>query len=215
MPADGIGLHRHLFHLGQAGRGRDLIDRALQLPTHRIPRGQGKQLRLIRLDELLQDATRGGEFHIEQRRGLLAGGQQDELPIGPVRVQVDRIIQLIPDFRRIAGNVDVEIGKGGGLARQQRPVFLGHDGVRAGVACQHAVERGMGRAIGGQQRQVQEQRPPRAPVEMGEQVLPESVLVPRGDQRYPAKGIGVEPAFRMRHRVPVIGGAAHHWQQPG
>jgi hypothetical protein len=92
------------------------VDRILQLPRHRIPRGQGKQLRLVGFDELGQDAARGGELDVQKRRILLRGGEKDELPVGAVGVEVEVIVQLIPDLGRIAGEVDVEIGEGGRLA---------------------------------------------------------------------------------------------------
>ena len=118
MAADGVGLDRDLFHLKKARGGGDLIDRALQLPTDRIAGREGKKLCLIGLDELLEDAARGGEFHIQKRRGLLAGGQQDELPVRPAGVEIAGVVEFIADLGGIARQVDVEIGESGGLARQ-------------------------------------------------------------------------------------------------
>ena len=51
----------------------------------------------------------GGELDVQQRRILLRRGQQDELPVRPVGVEVEVVVKLIPDLGRIAGQVDVEI----------------------------------------------------------------------------------------------------------
>ena len=67
-------------------------------------------------------------MRLQQRRGFLRRGQQDELPVAAVRVQVQVIAQLVADLRRIARDVDVEILKSGGFARQmrQRPAITIH-----------------------------------------------------------------------------------------
>jgi hypothetical protein len=93
-------------------------------PTDRIPRGQGEELRLVGLDELGKNAARGGKLDIEQRRLLLRRGQQDELPVRPVGVEVKVIPELIPDLGRVSRQVDMKILERGFLARKmlERPV---------------------------------------------------------------------------------------------
>ena len=132
MAADRIGLDRDPADVEQLCRGRHLIDRILQLARHRIPRCQRKQLRIIRLVELLEDPARGRELHVQQRRRLLRRGQQDELPVAAVRVQIQVIAQLIANLGAVARDIDVEIGLRGFLARQmlQRAVVALHQSGR-------------------------------------------------------------------------------------
>ena len=104
-----IGLDRHLSVVEQSGRGRHLVDRVKQFPRHRIARGQGEQLRLVRFDELGKDAPIGRKRHIQQGCGPLVGGQQNELTVAAIGIEIKIVVQLIADFRRIPRNINMKI----------------------------------------------------------------------------------------------------------
>ena len=55
----GIRLHFDPANIEQPLRRGHIINAVDQFPGHRIPRGQGKKLRFVLGDELLQDAARG------------------------------------------------------------------------------------------------------------------------------------------------------------
>mmetsp|Transcript_27433 Transcript_27433/g.50534 ORF Transcript_27433/g.50534 Transcript_27433/m.50534 type:complete len:205 (-) Transcript_27433:786-1400(-) len=113
-----VRLNRDLTNVHQLAGLAHRKHRVHQLACDGIPRGQGKQLRLVFLNEMPQDIAAGGELDVQKRRGFLIRGQQDKLPVATPVVEVEMIVQLIADLRRIARDIDMKIGEIGGLARQ-------------------------------------------------------------------------------------------------
>ena len=52
-------------------------------------------------------------MRLQQRRCLLRRGQQDELPVAAVFIEVEPVVQLVRDLGRIARDVDVKVGQFG------------------------------------------------------------------------------------------------------
>ena len=64
--------------------------------------GQCKQRRLVFRDEPFENAQRCRKLSLQQRAAPLFCGQQDELPVDPVVVEVKRITQFVAHLGRVA-----------------------------------------------------------------------------------------------------------------
>jgi hypothetical protein len=50
-------------------------------------------------------------LRIQQRAAFLFSGQQNELPVYTIVVEVKLVVQLVTNLGGIAGNIDVKIGR--------------------------------------------------------------------------------------------------------
>ena len=98
MAADGVSLDRHFANIQQFQRARHLVDRIRQFSNHGILGGQREQLPFIRLNEALQNIAAGREFDMQQRRGFLAGGQQYELAVTSMRIQIKPVAEFVANL---------------------------------------------------------------------------------------------------------------------
>ena len=118
MFLDGVGLHIDAVDVKQVLRRFHFKDRIHQLTRYGFARGQRKKLRLIFFDIMLQNRARGGELRIQQRRGFLVCAKQDKHTVTALRVEVKLIAKLMPDFWRVARNINMKLGQRRGLIRQ-------------------------------------------------------------------------------------------------
>ena len=80
-----------------------------ELARHGVARGEREELRLVSLDELPQDAARGGELGVEERRLALVEVEEDELPVASGAVEVGLVAELVAAYDADPARLDPDL----------------------------------------------------------------------------------------------------------